>query len=159
SPSGVTDHILEKAQPIKRFRVMDGGKLLMSLDTSRIPGQFGAICAFPQGMMERLLVKRLGDYGFLPEWNVKLQAVSGNPDRPQAPLLHPEGPVETVAPDILMAADGSRSAVRQALGFAFPGESLESSFYLADFRYAGPLGMDFAEVLLLDPGLIGRLPV
>lgn len=159
SPSGVTDLILEKAQPIRHFRIKDGGKTLISLDTGQISGRFGAICGLPQGMTERLLVKRLADYGLSPEWNVKLETVSGDLLRPQVTLRHQDNAAEVVVPDILIAADGAHSAARQAVGFGFPGESLESNFYLADFRYVSPVETDFAEIVLFDPGMVGRLPV
>ncbi|MDQ0561414.1 2-polyprenyl-6-methoxyphenol hydroxylase-like FAD-dependent oxidoreductase [Rhizobium mesoamericanum] len=159
SPSRVSDTILQECQQIARFRITAKGRQLVDLDTTKLPGPYGAIYALAQGHTERLLLGKLSDYEIVPEWQTVVETLSGDLSRPTVVLRKPDGSVETADFDIVIGADGSRSAVRKAVGIEFPGQSLESSFYLADFRYALPIDPGFAEISLVDPGIIGRIPV
>jgi len=159
SPSRVTDTILQEAQQIVRFRITSKARQLVDLDTTKLPGPYGAIYALAQGHTERLLLGKLSDYEIVPEWQTVVETVSGDPSKPSVTLRKADGSVETADFNILIAADGAHSAVRRAVGIDFPGQALEGSFYLADFRYAVPIDPCFAEISLVDPGIIGRLPV
>jgi 2-polyprenyl-6-methoxyphenol hydroxylase-like FAD-dependent oxidoreductase len=159
SPSRVTDRILQEGRRITRFRVVSGGRRLFEIDTTRIAGRYGAVHALAQGHTERLLAGALSDYEIEPEWQTTLEALSGDLSRPQAVLRRPDGSAETAEFDIVVGADGAHSAVRKAAGIGFPGESLENSFHLVDFRYERPVDPHFAEIELVNPGMIGRLPV
>jgi 2-polyprenyl-6-methoxyphenol hydroxylase-like FAD-dependent oxidoreductase len=159
SPSRVTDLILQEARQIARFRVTSNGKILVNLDTTKIPGPYSAVHALAQGHTERLLLGKLSDYEVEPEWQTILETVGGDLSMPQVTFRKKDGAVETASFDIVIGADGAHSAVRKGAGIGFPGETLESSFYLADFRYTTPIDPHFAEITLFDPGMIGRLPV
>jgi 2-polyprenyl-6-methoxyphenol hydroxylase-like FAD-dependent oxidoreductase len=159
SSSRVTDLILQEARQIARFRVTSNGKTLVNLDTTKIPGPYSAVHALAQGHTERLLLGKLSDYEVEPEWQTILETVGGDLSKPQVTFRKKDGAVETASFDIVIGADGAHSAVRKGAGIGFPGETLESSFYLADFRYTTPIDPHFAEITLFDPGMIGRLPV
>ncbi|MBW9116725.1 FAD-dependent monooxygenase [Rhizobium cauense] len=159
SPSRVTDAILQEAQQLARFRVTSKGRKLVDLDTTKLPGPYGAIYALAQGHTERLLLGKLSDYEIVPEWQTVVETVAGDLSKPRVTMRKADGSTETAEFDIVIGADGSHSAVRKAVGIDFPGEALETSFYLADFRYAVPIDAGFAEINLVDPGIIGRLPV
>ena len=160
SPSGVAERILAAAQPIEHFRVRSNKKIFVQLDTREVKGRFSAVCALSQGVTERLLMEALSGYGISPEWQTAVVAEAISDFRkPEIALRRANGVPETVRPDILIGADGAHSAVRKAMGAGFPGEALEAHFYLADFRYAGPVDTHYAEISLFDPGMVGRLPV
>ncbi|SCB08628.1 FAD-dependent oxidoreductase [Rhizobium hainanense] len=160
SPSGVAERIIVAAQPIEQFRVRSAEKVLIQLDTRQLQGRFSAIRALSQGQTERLLLEALSSYGIEPEWRTAVMAEAiSDFQRPEVTLRRADGTSETVRPDILIGADGAHSVVRKALGAGFPGEALEASFYLADFRYAGPVDTRFGEVSIFDPGMVARLPV
>ena len=160
SPSGVAERIIAAAQPIERFRVRSNKKILIELDTREVKGRFSAICALPQGNIERLLMEALSAYGISPEWQTAVVAETMvDLQKPEVTLRRADGTSETARPDILIGADGAHSAVRKAFGAGFPGEALEAYFYLADFRYAEPVDTHFGEISLFDPGMVGRLPV
>lgn len=160
SASGLSERIIAASQPIEHFRVRSGGKTLIELDTRQVKGRFSAVHALAQGSTERLLIEALSAHGIAPEWQTAIVAgVVADLQKPEVTLRHADGAMETVRPDILVGADGAHSAVRKALGAGFPGEALEAYFYLADFRYEGPVDTHVAEISLFDPGMIGRLPV
>ncbi len=158
APSRVTDAILQEAQRLEQFRIVSGGKVLAALDTTRVPGPYGALHALSQGHTERLLLGKLSDFEVEPEWQTTVVSVE-NPIEPRVILRKADGSVESAAFDIVIAADGAHSTVRKAVGIGFPGDALESSFYIADFRYAAPIDPHFVEMQLVNPGIIGRLPV
>jgi 2-polyprenyl-6-methoxyphenol hydroxylase-like FAD-dependent oxidoreductase len=112
-----------------------------------------------QGHTERLLLSKLADYEVAPEWQTVLERVDGSAEKPHVVLRHADGSAEELDPDILIGADGAHSAVRKGVGIGFPGEALESSFYLADYHYPQPIDPHYVEIDLLNPGMIGRLPV
>jgi len=160
SLSGVAERIIAAAQPIEQFRVRSAENILIQLDTRQVRGRFSAIRTLAQGSTERLLMEALSAYGVSPEWQtaVVAEAIS-DLQKPEVTLRRADGTSETVRPDILIGADGAHSVVRKALGAGFPGEALEAYFYLADFRYAGPVDTQYGEVSLFDPGMVARLPV
>jgi 2-polyprenyl-6-methoxyphenol hydroxylase-like FAD-dependent oxidoreductase len=159
SPSRVTDAILQEACEISQFRAVAEGRPLFSVDTRGVPGPYTAIHGLAQGHTERLLLGRCSDYDVEPEWQTTVETVGSDLSHPEVTLRKPDGSSETARFDLVIGADGAHSAIRKAVGIGFPGQALESSFYLADFRYATPIDTGFAEIALVDPGMIGRLPV
>lgn len=159
SPSRVSDAILQEACEITQFRAVSKGKVLFGIDTSEVPGPYTAIHGLAQGHTERLLLGKLSDYEVEPEWQVAVESVGSDLANPEVTLRKADGSSETLRYDLVIGADGAHSTMRKAVGIGFPGQALESSFYLADFRYAQPIDTSFAEIGLVDPGMIGRLPV
>ncbi|CAN7459882.1 FAD-dependent monooxygenase [Pararhizobium sp. LjRoot255] len=157
--SGASARILADARRLTKFKICSASKLLLTIDTETFRGPYCPIYALPQGETERLLLQRLSAFGIRPEWSTQVQAVSGDVRSPIVMLRHADGQTETVLPDMLIGADGAHSDVRKACGFAFPGDAIESRFFLADYRYAQPVDTSFAEMNLLNPGVLGRLPV
>jgi 2-polyprenyl-6-methoxyphenol hydroxylase-like FAD-dependent oxidoreductase len=159
SPSRVSDVVLQDAYRIDRFRARSGGKLLFELDPGRVTGRFPAIQMLAQGQTERLLLSKLSDYEVVPEWQTVLERVENTGGKPHVVLRRPDGSAEELTPDILIGADGAHSVVRKGAGLGFPGQALEESFYIADFRYPEPIDPHYVEIDLFNPGMIGRLPV
>ncbi len=158
-PSRVADAILQEAQQIAQFRIVAKTSRLATLDITKVPGRHSAMHMLAQGHTERLLLSKLDDFEVDPEWQTTVETVSGDLTRPVVSLRRPDGTLETATFDIVISADGAHSAIRKAVGIGFPGEALESSFYLADFRYKREIDPHFVEMQLFDPGMIGRLPV
>jgi 2-polyprenyl-6-methoxyphenol hydroxylase-like FAD-dependent oxidoreductase len=159
SPSGATDAILAESQDIAHFRMRSRRRVLANVDTHKVAGKFGAMHGLSQGHMERILLKTLEGYGIAPEWRTALEGTNVSAAPLKAILRGPGGTSETATVDIIIGADGAHSVVRKGVGLGFPGQALDAHFYLADFRYTKPIDSHFAEITLLDPGMIGRLPV
>ncbi len=157
--SGVSAMILAKARRLTKFKILAAGKPLVTIETETFRSRYCPIQILPQGETERLLLQKLSSLGIAPEWSTELTALSGDGKKPVVTLQHADGRTETVAPDMLVGADGAHSAVRKAFGFAFPGNAIDSRFFLADYRYAQPVDTSFIEMNFLNPGVLGRLPV
>jgi 2-polyprenyl-6-methoxyphenol hydroxylase-like FAD-dependent oxidoreductase len=54
---------------------------------------------------------------------------------------------------LLLAADGARSAVREALGFGFQGHAFPEAWPLYDIHLADPLPLDHAHISFVKGGL------
>lgn len=157
--SGVSALILAKARRLTKFKILAAGKPLATVETESFRSRYCPIQILAQGETERLLLQRLSAFGIFPEWSTELTTVSGDVEKPVITLQHANGRVETAEPDVLVGADGAHSAVRKAFGFGFPGNAIESRFFLADYRYAQPVDTGFIELNFLNPGVLGRLPV
>lgn len=157
--SGVSAMILAKARRLTKFKILAAGKPLVTIETETFRSRYCPIQILPQGETERLLLQKLSSFGIAPEWSTELTALSGDGEKPVVTLQHADGRTETVAPDMLVGADGAHSAVRKAFGFGFPGNAIDSRFFLADYRYAQPVDTSFIEMNFLNPGVLGRLPV
>ncbi len=155
----ITDVILQEAYRIDRFRARSGKRMLFEIDPSQVGGRYPAIQVLAQGHTERLLLGKLSDYEIEPEWQTVLESATGTMDQPHVTLRRADGSREELDPDILIGADGAHSAVRKAAGLGFPGEALEASFYLADYRYPQPIDPHYVEISLFNPGMVGRIPV
>ena len=157
--SGVSALILAKARRLTKFKISAAGRSLVTLETETFRSHYCPIQILAQGETERLLLQKLSAFGIVPEWSTELTALTGDVKKPVVTLQHTDGRTETVEPDMLVGADGAHSAVRKAFGFAFPGNAIESRFFLADYRYAQPVDTGFIEMNFLNPGVLGRLPV
>ncbi|ABQ69872.1 monooxygenase, FAD-binding [Rhizorhabdus wittichii RW1] len=69
-------------------------------------------------------------------WNHLVRAVEPGPDHVMVEVEGPEG-VQRVKAGWVVAADGARSVVRQALGLKLQGDSYEGRYLIADIEVAG----------------------
>ncbi|MVA97160.1 FAD-dependent oxidoreductase [Nitratireductor sp. CAU 1489] len=156
-PSGASARIAAEARPIREMRIYSRDRLLLRFETRRPDDGTPGMHALPQGRTERILGACLAEHGIVPQWQNALVDI----DEPHAPKVSLAGPrgTETAEFDILIGADGAHSTVRKQCGFDFPGNALEETFYLADFRYRDPVDTFYGEARFFDPGVIARLPV
>jgi 3-(3-hydroxy-phenyl)propionate hydroxylase len=81
---------------------------------------------------EELLLNRLAEIGMADvRWRNKVVAVTNRPDGVELEIETPDGPYRLSA-DWLIAADGAKSAVRNALNLDFRGRVFNERFLIAD---------------------------
>jgi 3-(3-hydroxy-phenyl)propionate hydroxylase len=81
---------------------------------------------------EEILLARLAAIGTCDlRWRNRLTAVAREPDRVEIAVDTPDGPYRMHC-DWLIAADGARSAVRNAMGLDFAGREFHERFLIAD---------------------------
>ena len=90
--------------------------------------------ALPQSETERILLKRLEELGVSPRWNTQIAHVSQS----EHGVMATSKTGETFEADWLLGADGSRSAVRDALGIAFSGSTYPETWSIADAEIDWP---------------------
>jgi hypothetical protein len=70
-----------------------------------------------------------------------------------------DGHSETIAASYVIAADGSHSPVRKALGLPFDGRSLPQDYVLGDVRLTGDLAQDQLSIFLASNGFLAVFPM
>lgn len=107
----------------------------------------------PQYETERLLVAHLAGYGIEVERGVTLVGLTQN-DREVIVRLACDGNEEEAHFRYVVGCDGAHSAVRHALGIAFPGEAFPMMFMLGDVHidWDLPRGLSLRALRLVEDG-------
>jgi 2-polyprenyl-6-methoxyphenol hydroxylase-like FAD-dependent oxidoreductase len=113
---------------------------------------------FPQDQHERLLLKRLAEFGVSVERRTELLGYTDEGDRVVARLRGPDGQEESVEASYVAGCDGARSLVRETMGTGFPGGTYRQIFYVADVDLKGAVAngelhidLDEADFLAVFP--------
>lgn len=93
---------------------------------------------FAQDAHERLLIAQLAAAGVTVERRTELIGLTNQGDGVSAALRTADGVEEACRFLYVCGCDGSHSAVRDAIGVAFPGGTYEHLFYVADVIGRGP---------------------
>ncbi|MAJ46155.1 MAG: hypothetical protein CBC35_02515 [Planctomycetes bacterium TMED75] len=151
----------EAGTQLRGMRIHSGSHELVSLQYKDMP----ALSRFPPGILipqyetERLLVQRLEACEITVEWETELVSFSQNDHEVEVRLRGPGGVESVCKTPWLIAADGAHSTVRHQLEVEFTGDTLPTTFYIADVH----LGADFPEgegVTYLDRhGVCMLLPI
>ncbi|WP_448810830.1 FAD-dependent monooxygenase [Agromyces bauzanensis] len=104
------------------------------VDLGRLPGRFPYVLITPQYQTERVLQSRLDRLGVRVAHGAEVSGV--DQDDAGATVTLRDG--TTMRARHVVGADGSRSAVRRAIGQPFPGHAVLRSIMLADVRLAEP---------------------
>ncbi len=105
---------------------------------------FGEL-GLPQYETERVLASHLARFGVAVERGVTLAGLAQDAADVAVELTRGNGASEQARFRYIVGCDGAHSAVRRALGIAFPGEAFPMSFMLGDVHIAWdlPRGMAF----------------
>lgn len=134
---GVAGRMVEKGITWNTGRVFSGDQALYSFDLLPVRAQkFPAFINLQQYYTEEYLVDALHEDSPL-RWQHRLDAVTVGHDGVALQISAPGGSYRLHCA-WLVAADGSRSTVREALGLDFDGRSFEDNFLIADVRMKAP---------------------
>lgn len=134
---GVAGRMLEKGITWNTGRVFRGGQPLYSFDLLPLRAQkFPAFINLQQYYTEEYLVDALAADSPV-RWQHRLESLTVGHDGVQLSVSAPGGSYRLHC-RWLVAADGSRSTVRDALGLDFEGRSFEDNFLIADVRMKAP---------------------
>jgi 2-polyprenyl-6-methoxyphenol hydroxylase-like FAD-dependent oxidoreductase len=124
-----------------------------------MPSEFNYVLLLAQSETERLLTEALNRQGIKIERGVELTALTQHRDAVSTVLRSGVGAEEVVDASYLIAADGSRSAIRKALGLPFSGRSLTHNYVLGDLHIAGDVPEDQLSILLARNGFLAIFPM
>ncbi|MDF2575182.1 MAG: FAD-dependent oxidoreductase [Agromyces sp.] len=127
---GCADDLLPTGAQVRRLALF--GRV--RVDLGRLPGRFPFILITPQYQTERVLQARLDRLGV----RVRHGATVTGVDQDDAGTTVTLDDGTTIRARYVVGADGSRSAVRRAIGQPFPGRAVLRSIMLADVRLAEP---------------------
>ncbi|KUL29857.1 FAD-dependent monooxygenase [Actinoplanes awajinensis] len=126
---GLAGELIETGAKVQRLRLFNR----IRVDLAGLPSRFPYLLITPQYHVERLLEQRAEKAG---AQIVRGATLTGLDQSADTVTLHLGA--ETVTADWVIGADGVHSAVRQAVGLPFPGQSVLTSIMLADVRLATP---------------------
>jgi 2-polyprenyl-6-methoxyphenol hydroxylase-like FAD-dependent oxidoreductase len=130
----------------------------ISLDVPETPHPYGLM--LPQSETERLMEQHLNATGVQVERQVELTHFTAGADHIAATLRHPDGRDETIDAAWMIGCDGAHSSIRHGIGMQFEGNTLPSSWLLADIHLAGnPTASDEIATYWHADGLLMIFPI
>ncbi|MFD0315033.1 FAD-dependent monooxygenase [Streptomyces flavalbus] len=129
---GLADELEGTGQVLQRLRLF--GRLTLDLDS--LPSRFNHLLITPQYEVEELLERRAVEAGVDFRYETTMTRLTQDADGVTVEVRGPGGAEETLRAAYVVGADGMRSAVRDAIGLPFPGQSVIRSVVLADVRLA-----------------------
>ncbi len=151
-PSGATDRLLAEGTRIERAFLHFGGSTAR-LDFTELDTPYPFMLALPQSRTERILNDVLEDLGGKVEHETALSDFSSSADGVRCRIEGPSGESEVLATH-LIGADGARSTVREQAGIAFPGDSLDHDWTIADVVMDWPFPPNELHVFFDDTGFL-----
>ena len=131
SPSGATERLLAEGTRIERSVIHFPNGRNAKLDFSRINSSYPFMLALPQSRTERLLNDVLTEQGGQVEHKTSLEGLEQDGETVRCRIDGPKGMSDVTAAH-LIGADGARSAVREQVGIAFPGDELDNDWTITD---------------------------
>jgi len=157
-PSGLTERLLATGLRVRRLNFRNAERLLATIELTRVHHRYDFMLTLLQAETERLLERRLAEYGRSVEWGSEFKGLEQSSDGVRAHLLA-GGAERTVETDYLIGADGAHSSVRHALGAAFLGETDPSEWWLADVRMRWPFGEAEVDVFARPAAVLAAIPI
>jgi 2-polyprenyl-6-methoxyphenol hydroxylase-like FAD-dependent oxidoreductase len=134
---GSSASFVEAGMKATASNIIAGGRQIAHIRLDPVETPHAYALMLPQSETERLMEQHLNALGVQVEREVELARFAAESDRVPAVLRHADGHQETVEPAWLIGCDGAHSTVRHGLGMQFEGETLPSSWILADVHLAG----------------------
>ena len=131
---GCGDQVCERGVGWKVGKVFCGDLLAYQFDLLPEPGhKRPAFINLQQYLLEEIMVQRLAALGATVRWKNKAVSVAQRADIASLEVETPDGRY-TIEADYVIAADGARSPLRDALGLAWKGQVFNDRFLIAEFE-------------------------
>lgn len=131
-PSGATDRLLAEGFKIRDLHVHHGGHVIGTLHLHNLEHPYNFLLALPQNRTEEIIADALQAYGGTVEYGAELTSLRIKDGK--ALVRINDAPEEDY--DLVIGADGVRSAVREALEIPFIGYDYKNRWSIADFESA-----------------------
>ncbi len=134
---GVADRMTAKGVHWSKGNTLIGNRLIYSFDLLPEGNEkYQAFLALPQYYVESILIERARELGCVDiRWLSRVVAVRQDGDGVDLDIETPEGSY-AIRAQWVIACDGVRSQVRQALGITFEGTSFVDKFVICDVKMA-----------------------
>ena len=165
--TGCADAFIAAGRKGVAANIVARDKEIGRIDLTHVASPYPYALMLPQSETERLLEEHLGGLGVQVERSTALvdfaaadSALVDGGGGVTATLRRPDGTAETVVSDWLVGCDGAHSTVRHKLGMAFPGDTLDTEWVLADVHVTG-LATPESELALYwhEDGMLAFFPI
>ncbi|MFF7265309.1 FAD-dependent monooxygenase [Streptomyces sp. NPDC008159] len=160
---GVAEKIAGTALPLTGASYWSKGRRIAHVRFGGLKGTAfpGPLCV-PQPVTEQALHARLTELGGSVEWGTEATAVTvnrgGSADSATVTLSSADGGEETVTVPWLVAADGTRSLVRESIGIPFEGRTFARTFLMGDGHLEGAPPEAEAQYHITPDGVLLIVP-
>ncbi len=135
---GLGDALLAKGVTWNTGRVFAGDKQVFAFDLLQEPGhEFPAFINLQQYHLEEILVQACRAAGVDLRWKSRVTATAQHQDHVTLTVETPDSTYE-LHTDWLLAADGARSPIREAMQLPFVGKTFRDRFLIADVTMRAP---------------------
>lgn len=155
APLGVTQTLVSRGIPARRFTVRDRDRVLVPIGFEDLPTAYPYTLMVSQATTEGVLLERL--LGLGGQVRRPRTLVGLTQDAAKATVLLDDG--SRVSARFVVGADGMHSAVREHAGIPFTGSSYDESFALADVRLTGGVPSDEVILYFSPAGLVVVAPL
>lgn len=158
---GLANDALLQGKIVQRVQLVVNGKRVEEMPLGKVGeglSPFPFLLVLEQSKNEELLYKYLRKAGGEVEWNTELISVHEEEERLTV-VTRKGGEEIVIQPDFIIAADGSKSPVRNCLDIPFNGNTYEHIFYVADAKLNGSWSHDDLTVYLTNKTFIGLFPM
>ena len=155
SKLGIAERAVDLGRPGYGANMWAGGRLKARVPFNEIGkdmSPFPYVLMLGQDANEHIMGEHLAECGIAVQWNTELVALNQQADYVTATIKDPDGSSRTITATYVAGCDGSRSAVRELNGIAFPGAAYEHAFFVADTEAVGPMVADELNVFLWRSG-------
>jgi 2-polyprenyl-6-methoxyphenol hydroxylase-like FAD-dependent oxidoreductase len=158
-PRGVADEMLRLGNRASATTLYADGQRLAGIELHRMASEYNFILMLAQSETERLLTEGLSRQGVEVERGVEFESLAQDDDGVHVALRHVDGRREVLSASYVIAADGSHSPIRKALGLPFVGRSLTHSYVLGDVHLAGAVPENQLSIFLASNGFLAIFPM
>jgi 2-polyprenyl-6-methoxyphenol hydroxylase-like FAD-dependent oxidoreductase len=154
--SGVTNEFLKNGRKVSAFNFWCNGKHLYRNDLSSVRHPYPFMLVQPQHETESILEAAINKRGIFVERGINLMGIS--PKINGCLLSFENGPQKEFT-GILIAADGSKSTIRESLGIKFKGWEHNEAFKLYDIELTTDMNHDEGHYLFYPDGAMLMLQI
>ena len=108
----------------------------LTVELGALQSRFNHLLVIPQYEVEKALERRAVEAGVDFRYETELTGLAQDADGVTVEVRGPGGAADSLRAGYVVGTDGMRSAVRDAIGLPFPGQSVIRSVVLADVRLA-----------------------
>jgi len=135
--AGCSQNFVDAGLKVLAANIVAGSKVIGHVSFATVQSPYPYALMLPQSETERLLEEHLNRLGVKVERQVELARFTHHATGVSGVLQHADGREETCEAQWMVGCDGAHSAVRKGLGLSFLGNTLLSSWVLADIHVKG----------------------
>jgi 2-polyprenyl-6-methoxyphenol hydroxylase-like FAD-dependent oxidoreductase len=157
---GLLQPFLDSSEHVRRVRVF-GPDLseLSGLDFEGIDCRCEFQCSLPQYETQRILEAHLASLGGAVERGITATKVEPDGGAVSVELVHADGSVETVHPDVVVGAGGAHSVTRHSMSEHLEGSTYQGQFLVADIAMEAPVPRDQGNFFCGPDGMMLLAPL
>ncbi len=157
--AGCSRSLIDAGRKVTAVSLVEGSKQIGHLTLDGVDSPHPYTLMLPQSETERLLDEHLNGLGVQVERGVELTQLAASADHVVSTLRHENGQEETLETRWLIGCDGAHSTVRHQLGMEFVGDTMPSSWILADVHLSDVPWKEEVVIAWHADGVLALFPI